>query len=333
MVRVAFDALGGDHGPEVVVAGAQLALADNPSMSALLVGPSALLTELVSKSDLDPQRVSIVEAAEGIAMDADPIAAVRARRGTTVRVAAELVTRGSADATVSAGQTAAALAAAAFVMGRLPGITRPALAVVLPALKGNVVLLDAGAGTGVSTDVLAQHALAGSCYAQALGIESPRVALLNVGTEPSKGDAVRREAHELLSALPITYVGFVEGHDLALGGPADVVVTDGFTGNVALKALEGAVAWTAARLRAQGASAPARALIRDTAHSEFAGGMLVGVNGVSVVAHGAADAAAIAAASSLAVRAVAHGLVVRTSEALADLVSLRRSTLGFEATR
>ena len=330
-VRVAFDALGGDRAPASVVAGAQLALDADPQLSAVLVGPTDLLERHLSHGLSD--RLTIVEAPEGVPMDADPVAAVRARRGTSVRVAADLVRRGHVDATVSSGQTAAALAAATFVIGRIRGLTQPALAVVLPALAGPVVLLDAGAGTAGTADVLAQHALAGACYAHSLGVDDPRVGLLTVGSEAGKGDALRREAHALLESLPIRYVGPVEGHDLALGEPADVIVTDGFTGNVALKALEGAVAWSAARLGSlYGDQAPARLLVAETAHSSFAGGMLVGVNGVSVVAHGAADPQSIAAAAALAVTAVRRDLVGHTVRRLDDLIALRRSAAGWEVT-
>ena len=336
-VRIAVDALGGDHGSAVVVDGVMLALAADPLLSVLLVGPPsdlrALLDGLAAAGRPVPQeRIELVEALEGVPMGADPVAAVRARRGTSVRVAAELVQRGRADAFLSAGQTAAALAAATFVLGRLRGITRPALAVVLPALAGPVVLLDAGAGTGMTADLLAQHALAGACYAEALGIDSPRVGLLTVGGEAGKGDLTRREAHELLDALPLHYVGPVEGHDLTSGRRADVVVTDGFTGNVALKALEGAVAWTAHHLGERyGDHGPAHALIADISPSEFAAGMLVGVAGVSVVAHGSADAGSIAAAAALAALAVRTGLVDRTGTRLAELVAARRHEMGLRA--
>lgn len=333
-VRIAIDALGGDHGSTVVVDGALLALDSDPLLSVLLVGPPFALRDLLDSiaatgRSVPLGRIDIVEALEGVPMGADPAAAVRARRGTSVRVAAELVQRGRADAFLSAGQTAAALAAATFVLGRLRGITRPALAVVLPALAGPVVLLDAGAGTGMTADLLVQHALAGACYAEALGIDQPRVGLLTVGGEAGKGDATRREAHELLEALPLRYVGPVEGHDLSLGRRADVVVTDGFTGNVALKALEGAVAWTAHHLGERyGDPGPARALIADISHSEFAAGMLVGVAGVSVVAHGSSDAGAIAAAAALAALAARTGLVDRTGSRLAELVAVRRYERG-----
>ena len=333
-VRIAVDALGGDHGSAVVVDGVMLALAADPLLSVLLVGPPSDLRDLLAGlaaagRPVPQERIEVVEALEGVPMGADPVTAVRARRGTSVRVAAELVQRGRADAFLSAGQTAAALAAATFVLGRLRGITRPALAVVLPALAGPVVLLDAGAGTGMTADLLAQHALAGACYAEALGIDSPRVGLLTVGGEAGKGDLTRREAHELLGALPLRYVGPVEGHDLTSGRRADVVVTDGFTGNVALKALEGAVAWTAHHLGERyGDHGPANALIADTSHSEFAAGMLVGVAGVSVVAHGSADAGAIAAAAALAALAVRTRLVDRTGTRLAELVAARRHEMG-----
>jgi glycerol-3-phosphate acyltransferase PlsX len=262
-------------------------------------------------------------------MTDDPVWAVRSQPDVSVRVCADLVKAGTADATVSAGHSGAAVAAATFVLGRMRGAVRPALAVVLPALEGPVVLLDAGASMTASPDLLAGSALAGAAYAQALGIDDPRVGLLTVGAEPGKGDQVRIDAHGLLAALPLRYVGPVEGYQVALGGVADVVVTDGFTGNVVLKSVEGALAWAVESVgRRYDDPAPAREVLREAAHGPYAGGMLLGVSGVSVVAHGAADALGVAACVALAARAVRGGVVPRTGAALADLVRLRRDAAG-----
>jgi glycerol-3-phosphate acyltransferase PlsX len=229
-------------------------------------------------------------------------------------VAARLVRDGDADATVSAGSTGAALAAALFTLGRLPGVTRPALAVVVPARNGPVVLLDAGANPDAGADLLTQFALSGAAYATtALGLERPRVGLLSNGAEPGKGDALRKQAYDLIAALPVDFAGNVEGHDIALGGRADVVVTDGFTGNVALKAIEGALAL---------AGAPAA--------DREGGALLLGVDGVAVVGHGASSPRAVAACVGMAADAVRTGLVPALRTVLADLVHRRRVGAGLE---
>ncbi len=340
-VTVALDLLGGDGGPDVVVAGAVRAVGDDPQLRVVLVGPPDRARAAVAAHGLDgvPAHVpgdpeaapalSVAQASGVVGMSDDPVRAVRSRPGITARVCAALVASRAADATVSAGHSGAAVAAATFVLGRMRGAARPTLAVVLPALAGPVVLLDAGASMVASPDLLAGSALAGAAYAQALGLESPRVGLLTVGAEPGKGDQVRVEAHELLAALPLRYVGPVEGYQVALGGVADVVVTDGFTGNVVLKSVEGALAWAVESVgRRYGDPGPAREVLREAAHGPYAGGLLLGVSGVSVVAHGAADGRAVAACVALAARAVRGGVVPRTENALAELVRLRRDAAG-----
>lgn len=254
-----------------------------------------------------------------------PLAALRAHDDVTVSVAVSLVRDHEADAWVSVGHTGAAVAAAVLGLGRVAGMTRPALAVVLPSLSGPVVLLDAGAGSDATPEVLLQFALAGWAYARSLGLADPEVGLLSIGSEGGKGDRLRKSAHHRLSiALPaagIRYVGTVEGHDVALGARARVVVTDGFTGNVLLKGIEGAVRWAAHRMGAAYADPePARGVVRATATSDFAGGMLLGVNGVTVVGHGAGTADEICACVRLAARATRLGLVPRTRDALASVV-------------
>lgn len=334
-VRIAVDLLGGDGAPGVVADAVRLLLLERSGVDLVLVGPVGDARSLLAARDLDPDhpRVTYAPAGSAVAMDEDPVHAVRARRDVSVRVAAELVQAGRADALVTAGHTGAAVAASLFTLGRVRGMTRPALAVVVPALSGPGVLLDVGAGTTATPDLLAQFALVGSAYAQALGIPQPRVGLLTIGAEPGKGDPLRQDAAPLLAELPINYVGPVEGHDVALGGTADVVVTDGFTGNVLLKALEGAVAWSAERLgAAYGDRAPARRAARSVATSDFSGGMLLGVNGVGVVAHGASTAESLVACIGLAAIAVRHDLVGTTTSLLADLVARRRVGAGLPPT-
>ena len=258
-------------------------------------------------------------------MTGNPLSTLRAHDDVTVSVAVGLVAGGLADAWVSVGHTGAAVAAAVLGLGRIAGMSRPALAVVVPALAGPVVLVDAGAAPDATPDVLRQFALAGWAYARALGVADPVVGLLTIGSEEGKGDRLRKSTHDLLrESLPgsgVRYAGGVEGHDVALGQRAQVIVTDGFTGNVLLKGIEGAVRWAAHRIgAAYGDSEPARAIVRDTATSDFAGGMLLGVNGVTVVGHGAGTPEEIIACVRLADRAARMSLVPATQAALATVV-------------
>jgi glycerol-3-phosphate acyltransferase PlsX len=308
--------MGGDDAPDTVVDGALLVADERPEVQVVLVGPEQVAAECLSARGV-PGRFGVVNAAQHVTMAEDPARAVRAKRDATVRVAARLVRDGDADATVSTGSSGAALAAALFTLGRLPGVTRPAIAVVIPTDNGRVVLVDAGANPDAGPDLLAQFALTGAAYATSLGIERPRVGLLNIGTEPGKGDDLRRAAYDALAALPVDFVGNVEGHDLALGGRADVVVTDGFTGNVALKTLEGALTMGNAALD------PDR----------IGGALLLGVDGVAVLGHGSSSPRAVAACVGLAADAVRDGLLPRLRETLADLVRTRRANAGLEAAR
>ena len=313
-MRVAVDLLGGDHAPDVVVDGALQAISrrDPDELQVILVGPPAEAERLLAARDA-AGALPVVAAHEVVGMAEDPARAVRRKRDATVRVAARLVRDGAADALVSVGSTGATMAAAFFSLQRLPGVSRPPLAVVVPSAAGPLVLLDVGSTVDVSADQLAQHALAGAAYATVrLGLARPRVGLLSNGSEPGKGDSLRREAYDLLSEvlsdLPVEFVGNVEGHDISRGGVADVVVTDGFTGNVVLKTLEGAGAVT---------DAPA-------------GAVLLGVDGVVVVGHGASSATDVASCIDLAARAVTDNLVGSTADALAVLVARRRTEAGFD---
>jgi glycerol-3-phosphate acyltransferase PlsX len=309
-VRVALDLMGGDAAPDAVLDGALLIADERPDVQVVLVGPEEVAAGGLSARGA-AGRFEVVHASESVGMSEDPARAVRAKRDATVRVAAKLVRDGHADATVSVGNSGAALAAALFTLGRLPGVTRPAVAVVLPTPNGRVVLLDAGANPDAGPDLLAQFALTGTAYAVSLGIERPRVGLLSIGAEAGKGDALRREAYDLIAALPVEFAGNVEGHDVALGGAADVVVTDGFTGNVLLKGIEGAH-------RTAGALDP----------DVYGGAILLGVDGVAVIGHGDASPRAVAAAVGIAADAVQNALLPRLTETLTDLVARRRALAG-----
>lgn len=321
MTTVALDLLGGDGAPNVIADAVALLVAEPDPVSLILVGPTDLAVGLLRERSITSGDVRFESASRSVRMDEDPLSVLRTHTDVTVSVAARLVAQGRADAWVSVGHTGAAVAAAVLELGRVPGMARPALAIVVPALHGPVVLVDAGAAPDATPDVLRQFAVAGAAYARSLGIADPGVGLLTIGGEAGKGDALRRSAHELFDeALPahgVRYVGPVEGHDLALGRTAQVVVTDGFTGNVLLKGLEGAVQWSAARMgEAYGDAAPAWDVVVDTATSDFAGGMLLGVGGVTVIGHGAGSAAEVCACVRLAARAAAQELARRTSAAL-----------------
>ncbi|MDX6220876.1 MAG: phosphate acyltransferase [Frankiales bacterium] len=296
-MRVALDLLGGDHAPEAVIDGALLAVAQDPSVEVILVGPPDVAAALLAARGAS---LPVVSATESVGMDEDPARGVRAKRDATVRTIHRLVREGAltgpgdggADVAVSVGPTGAVLAGAVLTLGRLTA--RPAVAVVVPTPHGPVVLLDAGATSETTPEQLVAYAVLGSAYAEALGIQQPRVGLLNVGSEPGKGDQLRKDAFALLLQAPVRFIGNVEGHDVPLGGPADVVVTDGFTGNVLLKAVEGATTRT---------DLPRAAL-------------LVGVDGLSVVGHGAASAADVAACVLHAADLARQGLMPRLREVL-----------------
>ncbi|HEU0103003.1 MAG TPA: phosphate acyltransferase PlsX [Mycobacteriales bacterium] len=337
MVRVALDLLGGDSAPEQVVDGALLVADEQGGTQVVLVGPTEVAARLLEERGA-AGRFEVVPASQVVGMAEDAARAVRTKRDATIRVAARLVRDGSADAFVSVGSTGAALAAAVFTLGRLRGVGRPALAVVIPAKAGPLVFLDAGASVDATPDLLAQYALAGAALAQVrLGLPSPRVGLLTIGEEPGKGDQLRKQADVLLAGLPIDYVGSVEGRDVPHGGVADVVVTDGFTGNVLAKGLEGAAsmltevilaAFTSTPERREAARAlrPALAEVTDAMSPDaFGGAFLLGVRGVCVVGHGASSPRAVASCVAMAAQAVREGLVPRIAGALGELVDRRAS--------
>ncbi|WP_091274798.1 phosphate acyltransferase PlsX [Micromonospora haikouensis] len=286
--RIAVDLLGGDDAPAVVVDGALRAMRADPDLHLLLVGPAEVADELIGA--LDPAqraRVTVRPVRAAVGMAENPVAA---RADSTVRTAATAVRDGLADAMVSAGSTGATVTAAALGLGRWPHVRRPALVATLPAVAGPVVLLDVGGSLEPGPATLARHAVLGAAYAAvAHGVVEPRVGLLSVGTEAGKGDRLRRSADLALAAAPLPcaarYVGLVEGYDIASGLRADVVVTDGFTGNVLLKAIEGAYAMA-------GGPPPGGGAPRAAA--------LLGVAGTVVVCHGAARGQDVASGIALA---------------------------------
>ncbi len=311
-VRVALDLLGGDDAPEVAVAAVGSWLAGpggRDAVELVLVGPPQPARARLEALGADPDdpALSYVPAAQGVAMHDAPIAAARSSADVGVRVAAELVAAGRADVLVTAGHTGAAVVATSLAWGRESGVARPVLSVALPGSTRPVLLLDAGASLDASPEVLLSHAAAGLRRARELGFgPAPRVGLLSIGAESGKGDELRRATDPLLrAALGPAYVGPVEGDDVVDGSRAEVVVTDGFTGNVLLKGLEGAVRWTVAVAGAAYHDPdPAAGAVGAALAAPYGAAVLLGVRGVAVLAHGAASPDAVVTAIAVAVATV-----------------------------
>ena len=335
MVRIALDAMGGDHAPAAPVAGAVRA-ARAWGYEVQLVGREAeVRTALRQQGDLTgvEHLLHIVHAPEVIEMSEHPAAAVRSKRHSSMAAGVDLVKKGGADVFVSAGNTGGVLATALLGLRRIEGITseRPALAAQLPTLKGTSIMLDVGANVDVKPEWLAQFALMGSIYAEiALGKQRPSVATLSVGEEEGKGNATLAEAIPLIRALPIYYVGNVEGKDVTAGA-VDVVVVDGFAGNIFLKGGEGVVSTITEMLRqemtrnplraalALGLRPAFRALRRRLSYEEYGGVPLLGVNGVCIVAHGRSTPYAIQNAIRAGAQCVELRLIERIHDRLASL--------------
>lgn len=318
-LTIALDGMGGDAAPGIVVDGAALALERHPDLRFILFGDEARLRPLLEAQPALAQRCELRHTPDFVANDAKPSLALRQGRNSSMRLAINAVKDSEAAAAVSAGNTGALMAMAKFVLKTLPGVDRPAIASLIPARRQSVVVLDLGANVECGPEHLFQFAVMGEVFARVmLGVEKPRVGLLNVGTEELKGDDVVRGAATMLrsSTLPIDFRGFVEGTDVT-EGVVDVVVTDGFTGNVALKIAEGTAAMFTAALKEAFAAGGLRAKLGylvarpvfQALKDKFDprrhnGAMFLGLNGVVVKSHGGTDAlgfsTAIAVAADLA---------------------------------
>ena len=323
MLPVAVDAMGGDNAPDTIVAAARTAAASGTAVT--LVGPA----DLGDRVDLGG--LSLIPASEVIEMHDDPAQGVRRKKDSTLVRAAEAVRDGAASAMISAGNTGATMAAALFRMGRITGVSRPAIATPIP-VPGSLptVLIDAGANAEVQPDWLVQFAQMGAVYARhRFGIIQPRVGLLSIGEEPGKGDTLRKEAYELLVSAPgIDFIGNVEGRDL-MTDTVDVVVTDGFTGNVVLKTLEGGMKVLMRSLLAAFAAEehykphadallPALLPLYATLDAEtYGGAVLLGVDGVCIISHGSSSERAIVNGIQVAREMVEAGIVDEIRSAVA----------------
>ncbi len=320
-LTIALDAMGGDHAPDMVIGGADLARERFPDIQYLMYGDSARIEAVLSKHPALKAVTQVVHTTDAIAGDTKPSVALRAGRQSSMRLAIDAVAAGQAMCVVSAGNTGALMAMAKFVLKTLPGIDRPAIASCLPTQRGETVMLDLGANTECTADNLVQFALMGSIFARTvLGVVEPTVGLLNIGSEEVKGHETVRSAAARLKEMPFPgrFYGFVEGNDIA-AGTTDVVVTDGFTGNVALKTAEGTAKLYAEFLRRTFQSSliaklgyllarPAFNRLKQRADPRrYNGAMFLGLRGVCVKSHGGADAFGFANAIGVAANLAING--------------------------
>jgi glycerol-3-phosphate acyltransferase PlsX len=303
-MKIAVDAMGGDFGPAVVVEGA-VAAAREFGLASVLVGDRAAIERELHRLKAQDLPLGVRHASQVVGMAEAPAQALRRKRDSSLRVAAELVKAGECNALVSAGNTGAAMAIGMFVLGVLPGVDRPAIAAPLPSLSGYTILIDAGANVDPKPRHLLQFAVMGHVYARhIMGKDNPRVGLLSVGEEEGKGNELTKEAFEELRSSLLNFIGNVEGRDI-YNGRCDVVVTDGFTGNVCLKVSESLAEMLTAMIREElgrdvlsmaGAALARRAfarLKRRVDYTEMGGAPLLGINGASIICHGASPVKAI----------------------------------------
>lgn len=332
-VVLALDGMGGDNAPEVVVNGADIARERYPGASFLLFGDPARLKPLVDRRKGLSQALEIVPAEDAVSADDKPSFALRRRRQSSMWLAVDAAAQGRADTVVSAGNTGALLAISMFAMRMLEGAHRPALASFMPTNRGETVMLDLGANIECDADNLAQFAVMGSVFAQVLlGLSEPKVGLLNVGSEELKGHEELRQAAMMLrrEGSPVSFHGFVEGNDIG-AGKVDVVVTDGFTGNIALKAIEGTAKLTFqfvgdafrtstfAKIGYLFAAGAWKKLRKRVDPRRYNGGVFLGLNGVCVKSHGGTDALGFAYAIGVAVDMVRYEYKNKLVEGLAKL--------------
>jgi glycerol-3-phosphate acyltransferase PlsX len=331
-MRIAVDAMGGDHAPQINVDGA-IAAAREFDIPTILVGPAKLLEDLLSDSGYSGGNIEIVDAPEVISMDDPATAAIRKKRNSSIRVAANCVRDGRAQGLVSAGHTGAAMVSAKMVIGTIEGVDRPALATILPNLSGHCLLLDVGANPDAKTQHFKEFAVMGSLYAQlAFGKKQPSIGLMSIGEEDSKGTDRTKEAFKTLKETGLNFVGNVEGRDV-FNGSVDVIVTDGFTGNVILKVSEALAEMVENLLREEikkTLKASVGFLLSRSAfrsfksrldYSEYGGAPLLGLKGCVIICHGRSTAKAIKNAIRFAAEFSRQGLAEKIQSSIADLHS------------
>lgn len=340
MIKIAVDSMGSDNSPHSEVEGAVQA-AKAYGVSVVLVGKESLIAPLLKEAGGNGLPIEIRNATQVVAMDEAPTAALRKKKDSSIRVAADLVREKIASGLVSAGNTGAVMATSKMVIGAVPGVDRPALATVLPTLSGHAVLLDVGANVACKPHHLVQFAVMGHLFSKTIvGIESPRVGLMSIGEEESKGNDLTKEVHRTLKQLHLNFIGNVEGRDI-YNGRADVIVCDGFTGNVALKTSEGLIEAVLKLLKDELSSnlkAKVGALLSQQSfkrlkkkldYSEYGGAPLIGLRGVSIICHGRSSSNAIKNAIRVAKEFAENQVNARLE---ADLGQIGRETRGITST-
>jgi phosphate acyltransferase len=324
-MRIAVDAMGSDRAPTIEVEGAVGALLDRPDITLVLVGDRAVVeAELARHPGADRARIELVHAPEVIDPGEAPTTAVRRKQHSSIVVGTRLVKSGQADAFLSAGSTGAVMAAAVLMLRPIPGVDRPAVGSPVPSATGTFFLIDMGANVDTRPQHLLQFAHLGTIFSQDLmGVDEPRVGLLNIGTEPGKGNEQTVETYELLSASPaLNFVGNVEGREV-IRGACDVLVCDGFVGNVLLKFYESIAGFMADELKRemekQGVKLDLKRLYQRLDYSTYGGAPLLGVNGVVVIAHGGSPPQAIRNGIGVAARSVERRMVEHIAKRLGDL--------------
>jgi phosphate acyltransferase len=328
-MKLAVDAMGGDHAPKEIVLGVKRALSEFNDIEVLLYGDENQIKQYITPED----RLTIVHTDEIIEATDEPVRAVKRKKNASMVLMAQAVKNGEADACISAGNTGALMTAGLFIVGRIKGIERPALAPTLPTLDGTgFLMLDLGANVDAKPEHLSQYAVMGSIYAENVrGIKNPRVGLLNIGTEDKKGNELTKKTFQLLNNLPINFVGNVESRDL-LNGPADVVVTDGFTGNMVLKTIEGTALSVFSMLKktftASTKNKLAAGLVKNDLkklrnmldYTEYGGAGLFGLKAPVIKAHGSSNEVAIYNAMRQARDMVKHDVSNTIKDAIKESV-------------
>ncbi|WP_028842821.1 phosphate acyltransferase PlsX [Thermodesulfovibrio yellowstonii] len=326
MLKIAVDAMGGDFAPEVNILGAYEVVQDI-EVEIILVGDEKKIKSFLPEKKETKGIISVIPAEDVIQMDENISSALR-RKNTSMRKAVELVKAGKADAVISAGHSGAMMALSFLLLGKLPNVERPAIATVMPCLKGHFILLDAGANVDCKPEHLVQFAFMGEAYHKALfNSQSPKIALLSIGEEGSKGNELTKEAFKLLKSSRLNFVGNIEGKDIFFG-QADVVVCDGFVGNIVLKVGEGLAEALMKMLKREIADIitgklgymmikPAiKSFRKKVDYSEYGGALLLGINGTSIICHGRSSAKAIKNAIKVATEMVKKQIYTRISESL-----------------
>jgi glycerol-3-phosphate acyltransferase PlsX len=332
-MRVAVDAMGGDHAPGEIIKGSLAALEENQDLQIILVGKETLITPLVPSELLDGNnaRITIQNCEEVIGMQEHPATAYRRKKDASITVATKLVKEKKADAVVSAGSTGAQMVTGLFGLGRLKGVDRPAIVITIPTLNGIKVILDVGANADCKPENLLQFAQMGSRYAQEIiGIKKPQVGLVNIGEEETKGNELTLKTYELLKENEkIDFKGNIEGRDI-LTGKADVMVCDGFVGNIILKVIEGTAGTLFALLKEEFTrdlkSKLAAIILKPSLkklkgrldYSEYGGAPLLGVNGVSIICHGSSKSEAIKNAIRVAQDCVRNSFVQSLQDSIME---------------